>query len=368
MNSPVEERLRAALAEAGATIDPDTLRPLRAPARGRARMNVRLVAAGAVAVLAAATAVVGLGTGLGGTAGQDHVAAIAPELAEPGKADMTVFMCSASAMAIPEPRCQGREATAEEVREAERVVAGLPEVQASYTVDRRLAYDGFRAQYVGNRAILDLVKVTDLPVAIRLTVREERDRRKVEKAFRSVPGVMAVVDNTASEREAAAAREPETRLNVFLCGKEAITASCGAESKPGGDAPGGVTITKPGKAVTIAQKKAIEELIKGMPGVQSFTFEDQRAAYENFRRQFASNKRLLDATKVTDMPESFRVVLKPEADWTRVVAALRGQPGVSSVFHLPCSTAGLLVMYRYGLNLPDGTMCGQGGNNLPATP
>ncbi|WP_345392476.1 hypothetical protein [Nonomuraea salmonea] len=34
MNSPVEDRLREALAEAGASLDPATLRPLRAPPSG----------------------------------------------------------------------------------------------------------------------------------------------------------------------------------------------------------------------------------------------------------------------------------------------------------------------------------------------
>lgn len=34
MNSPVEDRLREALAEAGAAVDPSTLRPLRARGTG----------------------------------------------------------------------------------------------------------------------------------------------------------------------------------------------------------------------------------------------------------------------------------------------------------------------------------------------
>ncbi|MCK2214004.1 permease-like cell division protein FtsX [Actinomadura sp. ATCC 31491] len=361
MNSPVEERLRAALAEAGATIDPDTLRPLRAAERRRARVDARLVTAGAAVVVATAATVAMLGFGLGDAAGEDRVVAAGPSLAEPGNADMTIVMCADGPLLLKEERCQGRAATAEQVREAERAALRLPQVESAYTVSQSLAYDNVRADFARNRTILDAVKVTDLPVSIRLAIREGEDHRKVEEALRDVPAVLGVFDNAATEAELSAGQRSKALLNVFLCAKGSALPACGARTEPGGDGPGGVTVTKEGKAVTLAQKKAIQRVIAGLPQVEEVTFEDQRAAYENFRRTFASNKALLNATKVSDLPESFRVLLKPEADWAGALAVLRRQPGVASAAYLPCQRDRLLALSRYGLSLSDDQVCSPGG-------
>ncbi|MEU6723403.1 permease-like cell division protein FtsX [Nonomuraea wenchangensis] len=348
MNSPVEERLRAALAEAGASIDPDTLRPLPAPARRRTWMDARLLVVGAAVTAGVAATAVGLTLG----PGDDQIAVAEPARIEPGKADMTVIMCSASALVVKEPRCGGRDATAEEVAAAERAVRGLPQVEAAYTVDQQHAYDDFRTDFALNKPMLDAVKAADLPVSIRLTVKKGADRREVEESLRALPGIGGVADNTATE--AVLESRSEMRVNVFLCGKGAPLPSCGVERKRDG------TVVREGKAATKAQKIALGKLIGDLPEVQSYTFEDQQAAYDNFRRQFASNKALLNATKVSDMPESFRVLLKQGSAWATPVAMLRRQPGVANVFYVPCQQDGMLALSRYGVRPPEDKVCSPG--------
>ncbi|MER7362646.1 permease-like cell division protein FtsX [Nonomuraea wenchangensis] len=345
MNSPVEERLRAALAEAGATIDPETLRPLPAPARRRTWMDARLLVVGAAVTAGVAATAVGLSLGQGG----DQIAVAEPAPIEPGKADMTVFMCSTGALVPEEARCGGRDATVEEIAAAEQAVRGLSQVEAAYTVDQQHAYDDFRADLALNQPMLDAVKVTDLPVSIRLTVKKEADRREVEKSLRALPGIGGVADNAATE--AVLESRSEMRVSVFLCGKGSPLPSCGGERKPDG------MVVKGGKAATQAQKIALGKLIEDMPGVQSVTFEDQQAAYDNFSREFASNKALLNATMVSDMPESFRVLLKQGSDWAAPVATLRRQPGVASVFYGPCQQDSLLALSRYGVSPPGDKGC-----------
>ncbi|MGW5154093.1 permease-like cell division protein FtsX [Nonomuraea wenchangensis] len=349
MNSPVEERLRAALAEAGASIDPDTLRPLPAAARRRTWMDARLLVVGVAVTAGVAATAVGLTLGRG----DDQIAVAEPARIEPGKADMTVIMCSTSALVVKEPRCGGRDATAEEVSAAERAVRGLPQVEAAYTVDQQHAYDDFRVDFALNRPMLDAVKVADLPVSIRLTLKKGADRREVEKSLRALPGIGGVADNAATE--AALESRSEMRVNVFLCGKGSSLPSCGAERKPDGS-----LVVKEGKAATSAQKSALTKLIDGMPEVQSYEFEDQQSAYDNFRREFASNKALLDATKVSDMPESFRVLLEQGSDWATPVATLRRQPGVASVFYVPCRQDSMLALSRYGVRPPEDKVCSPG--------
>ncbi|MEV4291711.1 permease-like cell division protein FtsX [Nonomuraea bangladeshensis] len=311
-------------------------------------MDARLLVVGAAVTAGVAATAVGLTLG----PGDEQIAVAAPARIEPGKADMTVIMCSTSALVVKEPRCGGRDATAEQVAAVERAVRRLPQVEAAYTVDQQHAYDDFRADFALNQPMLDAVKVTDLPVSIRLTLKQRADRREVEKSLRALPGIGGVTDNTATE--AVLESRSEMLVNVFLCGKGTPLPSCGAKRKSDG------TVVKEGKAATRAQTIALTKLIKDMPEVQSVTFEDQQAAYENFKRAFTSNKALLKSTKVSDMPQSFRVFLKQGSDWAKPVAMLRRQPGVASVSYVPCQKDGMLALSRYGMSPPEDKMCSPG--------
>ena len=109
MNSPMEDRLREALAEAGATVDPSTLRPLQSSGRPRARVDFRLLAAaGAVVLAGAVTAAVLI------SPGDEQRAAVAnPPVSEKGPREVRLFLCSSTSKS---PDCAGA-ATAEQVGE-----------------------------------------------------------------------------------------------------------------------------------------------------------------------------------------------------------------------------------------------------------
>ncbi|TMR99087.1 hypothetical protein EJK15_08985 [Nonomuraea basaltis] len=344
----MEDRLRQALSEAGATIDTSTLRPLRAPERRRFRVDFRLVAVAAVVVVAgAATAV-----GLGGPEGEDRVVATNPE-----QADMAVFLCTKSAP--KETLCRGRDASVEEVQAVERALTRLPQVESVFFMDQARTYDDFRVQFANNKALLDSVKVTDLPTSFRLKIKEGADRREVQQALTGltgVPGVQSVVDQKSAsvEVEASAERLSEPRLSVFLCGKESRLPACGAEREPRSNDE---LSTKRGKGATNAQKAAIRKLIEATPEVHSYVFEDKETAYENFVRAYKDNKVLVEATSVEDMPESFRLMLKPNTDWAEVVAKLKRQPGVASANYTPCLADQAPLEIDYGLFLPDNKVC-----------
>ncbi|RVX45749.1 hypothetical protein EDD27_8565 [Nonomuraea polychroma] len=343
MNSPVEDRLREALAEAGAAIDPSTLRPLRAPERRRLRMDFRLMAVAVTVVLAG----VATAAGLGGLEGEDQVVATNPE-----QADMAVFLCTKSTP--KETLCRGRGVSMEEVRAVERAVKGLKQVEAVFFVDQASAYDSFRVSFANNKALLDSVKVTDLPMSFRLEIKEGADRREVQQALRGLPGIQSVVDQKAASAEASSERLSEPRLSVFLCGKGSILPACGAERESRGKDK---LFAKRGKEATNAQKAAIRKLIEAMPEVHSYVFEDKKAAYENFMRAYKSNKVLVEATRVEDMPESFRLVLKPNTDWAETVATLKHQPGVASANYTPCLADQATLEIDYGLFLDDSKVC-----------
>ncbi|GAA5051926.1 hypothetical protein HNP84_006355 [Thermocatellispora tengchongensis] len=107
-------------------------------------------------------------------------------------------------------------------------------------------------------------------------------------------------------------------ISVFLCQKDDPFESC------------------EGKPATARQKREIEALLRRHPDVVEATFEDKRAAYENFREQYGEDSVLVSAMKVDDMPESWRVSLPPGTDATELVETVRRLPGVSDVIGREC--------------------------------
>ncbi|MEQ4715818.1 permease-like cell division protein FtsX [Nonomuraea sp. B19D2] len=343
MTSRVEDRLREALVEAGATVDASALRPLREPQRTRFRVDFRLVTvAAAVVVLAgAATAV-----WLSGPGDEDRAVA-----ADPGSAESTevaVFLCTKSAP--KKTSCQGRDASRAERAAIERALKELPQLKEVLYTDQTTAYTNFRATFAHNKTVLDEVKLTDLPASFRLRFKKGADPKEVEKALRGMSGVRSVMPQALPSAE-----QLKPVISVFLCSKGSAVPACGAELESRGK--NDFKVTKEGKAATAAQIRAIEKAIKAMPGVQEVVFEDQAAAYENLRRTYRDNKRLVEAVKVTDMPESFKVMMMPEAEWAPVVRKMRRQPGVSQVTYAPCYVDKAVLDTAFGLLLPDDKVC-----------
>lgn len=107
----------------------------------------------------------------------------------------------------------------------------------------------------------------------------------------------------------------KVEVSVFLCTKNSDMPAC------------------KGKAVTQAQTQALQKQIEGLPGVQQVFYEDQATAFKNFQEAYSTNQAMRDATKVEDMPTSFRVKLEDPDKYKPVIQALEGQPGVSQVLN-----------------------------------
>ncbi|MEV4171806.1 MULTISPECIES: permease-like cell division protein FtsX [unclassified Nonomuraea] len=107
--------------------------------------------------------------------------------------------------------------------------------------------------------------------------------------------------------------DDKVEISVFLCKKGTAMPACN------------------GKAITPAQTKALQEHITNTQGVKEVFFEDETTAYENFKQSFSSNKALVDATKVEDLPQSFRIKLEDPDNYQPVIQAVTGQPGVAQV-------------------------------------
>jgi cell division transport system permease protein len=92
---------------------------------------------------------------------------------------------------------------------------------------------------------------------------------------------------------------------------------------------------------------AIAAQLKANPQVKSFTYLSQQDAYNIFKKDFADQPALVESTKPSDLPESFRVA-PVRAELTTPLALLyKGQPGVDTVITAAQQIKRLLTATRW---------------------
>ncbi|MEU7741179.1 permease-like cell division protein FtsX [Nonomuraea sp. NPDC049158] len=349
MNSPIEDRLREALAEAGATVDASTLSPLRSSGRSRVRVDFRLLAAaGAVVLAGAVTAAVLVSPG-----DEQRVAVANPPVEQKDDTELSVFLCTKELAKNPD--CPGG-ATMEQTQAIHRALTATPGVIEVLYVTRELAYKSFHRDYADDKALLDAIDVTDLPPSFQVKLKPGADLKTLRVKMKSIGGVMGSTSDGEVAKMMASTPVENAHIAVFLCREHSIQVSCGATVAPD-STKNPPTFAEDGKAITPAQRSALTKEIDTMPGVQSARFENQQQAYENFKRSFKDNKTLLRSTKASDMPESFRLQMSPDADWDDVTAKLQRLPGVAHVSKNRCATKRLVFLSRFGVQPPESNLC-----------
>ncbi|MER7504818.1 permease-like cell division protein FtsX [Nonomuraea pusilla] len=230
-------------------------------------------------------------------------------------------------------KCGGRDVTGAQRQAVESYLRGRAEVTQVRFVSREESYRRFRQEYAGQERILSRYTAEDLPESYRVRVKPDADRGRLLEEVRGLKGVglsgdLATLSSASRQR----ARE---ELSAFLC---MPTSPSGCGKKP--------------RAATPAQIEAVNAAIKKMPGIVSVHFENRQEAFENFRSTYAENRTLIDATRVEDMPESFRMTLREGADRSKVAEALERLPGVSTVIDQQCLNDASVLTAEYGVREP----------------
>ncbi|MEU1386757.1 MULTISPECIES: permease-like cell division protein FtsX [unclassified Nonomuraea] len=344
MNSPMEDRLRAALVEAGATVDTGALKPLRTPERRRSRVDLRLVSAAVAVVLAGATTAVWLGV-----RGDEHVVTLAAPTDGQAASELTIYLCSRSASGKV-PSCKGQDVTLEQAKSIEAAAKEVPGVVSVTFLDREAVFAAFRQEFAHNQQVLDAVTADDLRASFRLRLEPGTNPMKAKQALARLPGIEDI------DLVPTAVRPSETQITVLLCDDGSAQPTCGAERASDGE-----QVIKEGKRITARQKDRVVALLKASKQVKSFFFENQTSAYADFKRAFGGNKTLVAATRVEDMPESYRLSMRSELDdWSELVKTLRQQRGVASVAVRRCPIENL-ALSRYRVSLPKDKWCRESG-------
>jgi FtsX extracellular domain len=76
---------------------------------------------------------------------------------------------------------------------------------------------------------------------------------------------------------------------------------------------------------------AIQGELASDPDVQAFRYVTTGDAYEIFKQDFAAQPALIESTKPSDLPESFRITVKPGRSVTTVVERYKHRDGVGTI-------------------------------------
>ncbi|NUW43654.1 permease-like cell division protein FtsX [Nonomuraea rhodomycinica] len=333
VNSVVKHHLHEGLSEA----DGGALRRLEVLGGRWRRVATRLaVAATAVWVLGVGTA----GSVAASSAGEG--AAAAPWTQTLRRADVSVFLCTGR-----EERddfCHGRPTGERQKRTLAVSLRKVPGVAKVTFEDRKAAYKRFRKAFADQPDIVAKVRPEDVPESYQITVRKGTKLAKVVGAAKRMPGVALVSDRTMTGGYDLTDDKNTDHVVVFLCGASSLASSSACEKYEKSKT------SKRGKGITAEDRDALEREIKAMPEVKKVHFEDQAEAYASFREAYADNKALLSATRKSDMPESFRIRLKSDADSPRVAAVLGERPGVAQAMDVRCFSLNTKLYVGHGIS------------------
>ncbi|MFI9552373.1 permease-like cell division protein FtsX [Nonomuraea endophytica] len=337
MNSPVEERLRQALSEAGAVIDPETLRPLRAGStvrRRRADMRwigvswarVRLLiprASRRWVTVASVVVAAGVMTGVMVTSPSEGTLSTAAAVLPPNSdmADLSVFLCHGKNPALPS--CEGEAITKEQRLAVQRALRNAPWVATLVFEDQRQAFKNFQADDLISESVKKAVRVGDMPESFRVKISPGADHQSLIAEVKAMPGVAQVVDSSMLRRKETAGLPegwPQERtISVFMCRRGGPSALC--EGKP----------SELGNGATPEQVKAAHDALRSLPEVADSFVETREMAWKAQQSIGATTGQTLE-----DMNESIRLLLHPDADHARVIKVIESLSGVDRVVEYPC--------------------------------
>ncbi|WP_431913530.1 permease-like cell division protein FtsX [Nonomuraea jabiensis] len=255
--------------------------------------------------------------------------------------EIAVFLCTPATYG-----CHKRGATAKQKQALRTFLESRPELSDVRFVDRASAYESFRRDFAGNKTLLKAVRAKDLPESFRLRVKKGADPDRVRREVHRRPGVGEVIDQAVLYGDTKPMAS-EWDISIFLCVRDTAMPAClSGRGKANG------------KIATLKEKKAIVKAIEGTSGVETYIFEDQATAYRNFVESYADNESLVNATRMSDIPESYRLRMRSGTDWNAVSRRLARLPGVSQVYNLRCMDAQIKLLAEYGRDdLPDSKVC-----------
>ncbi len=102
------------------------------------------------------------------------------------------------------------------------------------------------------------------------------------------------------------------QVSIYLCTQNSLQPNC------------------EGRAVTDAEKEAIQSQLEALPEVKAVFYESEQEAFDRFKDQFR-NSPIAGNVQLGDIPQSMRVQLNDPTKYAVVTSQFEGAPGVATV-------------------------------------
>lgn len=111
-------------------------------------------------------------------------------------------------------------------------------------------------------------------------------------------------------------RAADADISIFLCARTSTNPACGRRD------------------ATAAQRAAVAQALRELPGVRAVLYESKERAFASFKEQFGKEG-LGRKARPGDIPDSFRVTVRRAADIPVISRAIVARPGVDQVMAEP---------------------------------
>lgn len=102
------------------------------------------------------------------------------------------------------------------------------------------------------------------------------------------------------------------QVSIYLCTADALQPNC------------------EGRAVTDAQRSALEQQLQALPEVKAVFYESEQEAFDRFKEQFR-NSPIAGNVQLGDIPQSLRVQLQDPTKFEVITSQFENAPGVATV-------------------------------------
>jgi cell division transport system permease protein len=83
--------------------------------------------------------------------------------------------------------------------------------------------------------------------------------------------------------------------------------------------------------ISIAQQNNLQGIVTSLPQVSSVEYVSKDEAYQEFRKEFANQRALIQGVTPDALPASFQVKLKDPQQFGVVAARIQGEPGIENI-------------------------------------
>jgi cell division transport system permease protein len=106
------------------------------------------------------------------------------------------------------------------------------------------------------------------------------------------------------------------------------------------------TSNAPAACLTPAEQDSIQKTLQSLPQIKSITYVSPASAYARFKKEFSTNKDLINFTPPDALPSSFAIQLKDPHDFAVINSAVGDAPGVANVVNASQTLHTLFSFFR----------------------